>query len=181
ISAARRLGAELTLAEPALAEDIAEDVLEVGIPGKSRAALVARPALPSPRLVAVRARLFGVETRLHASHAELVVEPALFGITEDVVGLGDGLELLLRLLVAGIDVGVMLARQLTVGLLDVGGARRPRHPQGGVQVLLRHRAVHLARPPPRTPLLAGRRCLGLRRSTATERATRTRVAQARGN
>ena len=42
--------------------------------------------------------------------AELVVYLALLEIAENVVGLGEFLESLLRLLVTGIDVGMMLAR-----------------------------------------------------------------------
>src|SRR5262249_25775509 len=49
----------------------------------------------------------------------LVVLLALLGIGEDVIGGRDLLELLLRLLVAGIAVGVVFARQFPVGPLDL--------------------------------------------------------------
>ena len=61
--------------------------------------------------------------------AAAVVLLALLGVAEHVVGLGDLLEALLGLLVAGVAVGVVLARELAVGLLDLLGAspscRRP--------------------------------------------------------
>src|ERR1700684_2351264 len=52
-----------------------------------------------------------------------VVLLALLGIAKHVVGLGDLLEALLRLLVVGVAVGVVLTRELAVGLLDLLGAR----------------------------------------------------------
>ena len=53
-----------------------------------------------------------------------VVDAALLGVGEDLVGLGGLLELLLRLRVVGVDVGVELAGQPAEGLLDLllGGA-----------------------------------------------------------
>jgi len=56
------------------------------------------------------------------SHAGLpaeVVGLALLGVAEHGVGFGDFLELLLRLLVARIAVGVVLERELAVSLLDL--------------------------------------------------------------
>ena len=47
-----------------------------------------------------------------------VVHLTLFGVGEDLVGLGDLLELLLRLRV-GVDVRVQLAGEPPVGLLDL--------------------------------------------------------------
>ena len=55
--------------------------------------------------------------------AVAVVERPLLGVAQDVVGLLRLLELGLGLLVARVDVGVMLPRQVAVGLLDL---RRPR-------------------------------------------------------
>jgi hypothetical protein len=51
--------------------------------------------------------------------APAVVLLALLGIGEHRVGLADLLELRLGLLVAGVDVGVVLAGELAVGGLDV--------------------------------------------------------------
>src|SRR5271165_5630738 len=63
--------------------------------------------------------------------AELVVDLALLGIAEDVVGLGERFELLLRGLVPGIHVGVILASQLAEGLANVlrrGSLLDPENP-----------------------------------------------------
>jgi hypothetical protein len=71
--------------------------------------------------------------------AELVVARALLRVGEDLVRLGDLLERLLGLLVAGVAVGVVLERELAVRLLDVvlGGAlRQTEHVV--VVALLRH-------------------------------------------
>ena len=54
-----------------------------------------------------------------AGMAETVVEAALLRVGQDRVGLGRLLELLFRLLVAGIAVRVMLERQLAVRALDL--------------------------------------------------------------
>src|SRR5204862_296502 len=56
-----------------------------------------------------------------------VVLLALLGVGEDVVGLGDLLEALLGPLVARVAVGVVLARELAVGLLDLIRRRVLRH------------------------------------------------------
>src|SRR5947209_6257039 len=64
-----------------------------------------------------------------------VVLLALLGVAEHVVGLGDLLEARLRLLIAGVAIGVVLARELAVGLLDLIGRGLLVHPQGGVKVL----------------------------------------------
>ena len=60
-----------------------------------------------------------------SSDADLVVLRALLGVADDVVGLGDRLELLVLRGVTGVGVGVVGARELAVGLLDLVGARRP--------------------------------------------------------
>src|SRR5205823_1862052 len=51
--------------------------------------------------------------------AQLVVNLALLGIAQDVVGFGDLLEFLFGFLVAGIDVRMVLARQLAEGLAEL--------------------------------------------------------------
>src|SRR5207245_259444 len=48
-----------------------------------------------------------------------VVLPAPVGVRQDVVGFGDLLEAFFRTPVTGIEVGVKLARELPVGLLDL--------------------------------------------------------------
>src|SRR5439155_26680454 len=61
-----------------------------------------------------------------ADEAEAVVLFAFLLVAEDVVGVLDFLEAGLGLLVAGVAVGVVLPRQLAVGLLDLvlrGGLR----------------------------------------------------------
>src|SRR6185437_7817899 len=59
----------------------------------------------------------------------LVVERALLRVGQDVVRLLRLLELGLGLLVAGVDVRVVLARQPSVGFLDGVGGRVARHAQ----------------------------------------------------
>ena len=87
-----------------LAEEVGEDVAEAARV-EARLAAAAAPD--------VRERV-----------AQLaVVLLALVGIAEHVVGLGDLLEALLGLRVARVLVGVVLARELAVGLLDVVGRR----------------------------------------------------------
>src|SRR5207253_10382406 len=51
--------------------------------------------------------------------AELIVLLALFGIAEDLVGLIDVLEIALGFLVVGIDVAMILARELAIGSFDL--------------------------------------------------------------
>ena len=70
--------------------------------------------------------------------AEAVVGGALLVVLQDVVGLVDFLELRLGLLVAGIAIRMVLHRELAVGLLQVVGARVPRHAQRGVIILFGH-------------------------------------------
>jgi hypothetical protein len=52
-----------------------------------------------------------------------VVELALLSVGENVVGFLQLLEALFRRLVAGVEVGVMLARELAIRRLDVAIAR----------------------------------------------------------
>src|SRR5579863_2949457 len=61
--------------------------------------------------------LVGVETKL-------VVDLALLLVAQHIVGLRDLLELLLRLLVVGIDVGMVFARSLAKGFPDLLRCRR---------------------------------------------------------
>jgi hypothetical protein len=59
--------------------------------------------------------------------AEPVVGPPLFGVFEDVVGLLNLLEALLRSLVSGVDVGMKLSGEPAVGFLDFGFGRSLRN------------------------------------------------------
>ena len=68
-----------------------------------------------------------------------VVLLALLGVAEDVVRLGDLLEALLGLLVAGVLVGVVLARELAVRLLDLVGRGLALDAEHLVVVLCGHR------------------------------------------
>src|SRR5271165_5892262 len=68
--------------------------------------------------------------------AELVVDLALLGIAEDVVGLGDLLELLLGRLVPRIHVGVVLAREFAERLADLLRRRGLLDPEVAVIIFL---------------------------------------------
>ena len=99
------------------------------IPGARVRPLIARPAAgrplrpikvswTAPRLLPAR-----------IIRAQLVVFLALFRVREDLVGLVDLFEPLLSLLVPGIDVGMILARQLAIGGLDLFGGSVLGHSQ----------------------------------------------------
>src|SRR5690606_21815102 len=108
-------------AAAALAEHGAEDVLEVlfrpgALPAEGIAALASGKAAACRGLFALRRLdLVGVLPLV----AVPVVLPAAFGVAQHLVGLVDLLELALGLLVVGVEVGMVLARQPTVGLLDL--------------------------------------------------------------
>ena len=104
LAALRRVGVRPRAAEAA-AEKAAEDVAEVA-------------EVEAARAVGSAARTRAV-ARVHAGKAELVVARLLLGIGEHLVGLVDLLELLLGFLVAGVHVGVVLARQLFVCFFDL--------------------------------------------------------------
>jgi hypothetical protein len=86
-----------------------------------------------------------------------VVALALLGIGEDLVGLVDLLEALLRLRFL-VDVRVVLARELAVGLLDLLGARILRDAECLVVVLVldRHADLSQGGNPLQPPLQRGR-------------------------
>ena len=87
-------------------EEVGQDVAEAADVEAEAGALAGRAARPAAA---------------HPEHAAAVVLLALLRVAQDVVGRLDLLEALLGLLVAGIAVRVVLARQLAVGLLDLLG------------------------------------------------------------
>jgi hypothetical protein len=68
--------------------------------------------------------------------ADLIVDFSFLGIAEDVVGFGDGLELLLRGLVSRIDVRMIFAGKFTERLADVVSRGRLLYSEDFVVVLL---------------------------------------------
>jgi hypothetical protein len=79
------------------------------------------------------------EVRLDPGEPELVVAAPLLGVGEDLVRLGDLLELLLgRFRVLLRDVGVVLSREATVGRLDLVRRSGLRYAQDFVVIALRH-------------------------------------------
>src|SRR6266404_7902183 len=150
-AALRRFGAGELRA--AAAEEIAEDVLEARVPAAEparvaagRLARAASDAAAETAAVCALCALelagaLGVEAALQPVHPELVVGLALRRIGQGVVGERYPLELLFRLAVPGIDVGMVLPRQLPVSLLDLLGGRRAFHAEVGVEVAFRHRGA----------------------------------------
>src|SRR5262245_18129660 len=124
-------GARLTSAKTATAEERLEEIREGVLAPEHLVHLFLRhraiAGLAAASEVRVpRARLTRIESLARAGlfvgtpvGAELVVLLALGGIAEHLVRLGQILEARLRSLVARIDVGVVLARQLPVRLLDL--------------------------------------------------------------
>src|SRR5262249_38287322 len=88
------------------------------------------PRAPRPAAAPRRDALVGLPVRAH-----LVVATALLGVGEHLVGLVDLLEARLGLAVAGVDVGMVLARELAVGGLDLLAARGLRDAERLVVVL----------------------------------------------
>ena len=125
------------LATAPAAEDVAEQVAEA-----ARAV--------AEQVTDVEARAVGRRTAGEATAeptaavevADLVVLLPLLLVADDVVRLGDGLELLVLGGVARVRVGVVGARELAVGLLDVGLGRLLVHTQHGVVVLRRPVGAH---------------------------------------
>ena len=116
--AARRAGGEIGEIEAA--------EIEVG-PARAAAWLGSRPACAGIAVLRIE--------------AELVVHLTLLGVAQDVVGFLDVLEALLGGLVARIQIGMVLARELAVGLADFVRIGVARHAQRFVVVVLgsRHR------------------------------------------
>src|SRR5215510_5084876 len=99
------------VAEAARATPGTEQVAEVGI--------FDAPTFPARRRGEISTRLPVL--------AELVVALTFLRIGEGFIGLSDLLKLLLRAVVARVDVGVILARQLTISFLDVVRSRGARN------------------------------------------------------
>src|SRR5690606_1977153 len=117
-----------------LAEDVPEDVAEVDVEALEAHAS-ARRRLPAAAPLPPGFRLLRIPADLRGVHAHLVVEGALFRIGEDVEGEADLLELLLGLLVPRVDVGVVLAGEAAVGLLDLLGGGGARDSESCVQIV----------------------------------------------
>src|SRR5581483_785189 len=94
-----------------------------------RAPSTACRLLPRIRLRLRRIDLVGIE-------AELVVNLPLLLVTQNVVGLGDLLELLFGLLIAGIHVGMVFARSLPERLADLVLRGRLLHAKSGVIIFV---------------------------------------------
>ena len=94
---------------------------------------VADPSEPAE--AAARAGPEGARIEATEDPAAGVVSLALLRVGEDVVGLLDLLEALLGRLVTGVAVGVVLARELPVGLLDLVRRRLLVDPEDLVRVL----------------------------------------------
>ena len=75
--------------------------------------------------------------------AETVIGGALLVVLEDIIGLGDVLELLFGLLVIRVAVRMILHRQFTIGFLQVVGAGVPGNPKCRVKVIFSHREAPL--------------------------------------
>src|SRR5262249_52967848 len=89
---------------------------------------------PAAERLARLARPLGVEAGLERNLAELVVVAAPLGALEDFPGARDLLEPLLGRLVSGVQVRVILARELAIGLPDRFGVRIPRDAEDLVQI-----------------------------------------------
>ena len=139
-------------------KDAGEDVFEAAPSRRARAGLLppdarrpgnrkSRSRRNPPAAAAARALLarIGLGLRrvdLVGVEAELVVNLALLLVAQNVVGLGDLLELLLGLLVAGIHVGMIFARSFPEGLADLLRRGRLLHAERCVIVFL-SRCGHL--------------------------------------
>jgi hypothetical protein len=113
-SEAEEVAEQVAEAAPA-AGPVAEQVLQVDGAGVAAAA--------------------GGEPARREELARLVVLLALVRVADDVVGLGDLLELLVLGAVVGVRVRVVGARELAVGLLDLVGRRGLADAEHGVEVL----------------------------------------------
>ena len=93
------------------AEKIAE-VIHVKFVGATGALRLLPPLLIAPRLI-------GIKPGGQAGLAEFVIEFSFLFVAQDIVGDREILESVLGVFVARIDVGMIFARKLAVGLADV--------------------------------------------------------------
>jgi hypothetical protein len=118
-----------------VSEQIAEDVLEAGVHVEAGGAAL-----------------------LEGGVAEAVVERAPLAVAQDLIGLDDLLEALLRgLAVVGVLVGVVLEGEAPVGLLDIFVGGVPWNPKHLIVVALHGAKRALTRVRVRAPLLSGLR------------------------
>ena len=122
----RRLG------RPAAAEELAEQIAEAGSGAPS----------PSPEIESaeIEMHVAGVRSLGHSAgawrfEAELIVHLAFFGVGKDVVSFLHLLELFFRGFIAGIQVGMIFSRELSVSLTDFLLRRLARDAQQIVVVL----------------------------------------------
>src|SRR6185369_4107473 len=143
---------------------IPEHLLHFFLRHRAEAALAAAGVhipLPGKGIWSARTLRLFVRTPVRA---ELVVFLPLGGITEHLVRLVDFLELRLGGLIAGVDVGMMLAGELAEGLFDLFVRRRFADPKGGVIVF----EFHVTGPPSRSnggsqkPVASARRRYSMR-------------------
>src|SRR5262249_15820690 len=133
-AARRRVGAGAPAAAEHPAEQVAERAAGTGRGGAGARAAeqVAQVERETTRAALAR----WPEATAPEQGARVVVLLALLGVGQDVVRLGDLLEPLLRLGVALIGIGVILASKLPVGLLDLVRGRGLGDAQSLVIVLL---------------------------------------------
>ena len=121
---ARRAGRARAFGEVVEVEaaEIEGNFLGVGARSSARTAALARSAEATCAETAAAAVGFGCSgIYVVGVEAKLVVNLALLGIAENVVGFGERLELFFRGLVAGIHVGMIFTRELAERLTDVVG------------------------------------------------------------
>src|SRR5471030_2730860 len=123
-------GRGLRLAPGAAAKELREDIAEAAGRGRSRFRALASSARARREVGEVEAAEIHVGMRRLAGaalargvtvvrvEADLVVHLALLGIAQNVVGFLDVLETIFGGFVAGVQIGVVFARELPVGLTD---------------------------------------------------------------
>jgi hypothetical protein len=99
----------------------------------------AAPCLPAClRIALVLAKRLGIEAFAQSLLSKLIIQCPFFLVEQDVARIRSFLELLLRLLVTGVPIGVVLARQLPVRLADLLLGRAALHAEDLVEVTSRH-------------------------------------------